>query len=233
MATPPRRSSQPHGTIPRYIHPDITPPPMTVAYVGEGESRHMDVEETLRVMALNIQQMRTATMAPGEVMAPVFDEKAVAEYEKKIERAGRWGGWIWGLVSVLALIFTAGMSYAIFMGENATDSEVEAAGKAVIIDHNGGIDPEAVDAETHKPVGHHPDMRKAIESNSESLKTIEEDVLPPIVNTQKKLDKRSEYQYELTRWQNEIAEAKRQKKKPPQKPKRVRDLESDLTLGKY
>lgn len=199
-----------------------------VVYIGEGEARHIDVEQTIRMMAINIGQMKQAA-APGALP----DESAISQYEKKINRASKWGGWVWGALSILGFIFTAGVTWSVFMGANATDSEVEAADKAAIIEHNGGVDPEAIDVSTHKPIGEHPDMQKAIQSNREAVRKIDEEVLPPMIKTQKKLDKRSEYQFELGRWQSDVMEADRAKKKAPPKPDRVRDLESDLALGKY
>ena len=238
MAGPRRYPSQPHVPVPSYIPPEVTPAPVmppTAVYIGEGENRHMDVEETIRQIAINLDAIHRATAAPGQITAPQtpIDETALSQYEKKIERTAKWGGWIWGLVSIIALVFTAGVTYAVFMGENATDSEVEEKDRAAIIEHNGGIDPATVDSETHKPVGHHPDMREAIESTKESVKTIEEEVLPPIVESQKKLDKRSEYQFELSRWQSRVNEARRKKKPIPAKPERLDKLETDIALGKY
>jgi hypothetical protein len=193
----------------------------------------MDVEETIRMMALNLDRIRSATMAPVAAVPGLFDDAAITQYEKKISRATKWGGWVWGAVSIVALIFTLGMGYAVFMGANATDAEVAAADKAAIIQHNGGVDPEAIDAKTHRPVGEHPDMQGAIQSNTDAIRTIQEDVLPPIVETQKKLDKRSEYQYELTKWESKKSEARRKRKPAPGKGPRLEALESQLLRGDY
>jgi len=216
------------GGTPASLHP-------TAVYSGEGAARQINVEETIRLMAFNIDQMRVTAAASAGVQgqAPVFDEAAISQYEKKVSRASKWGGWIWGVVSITGIIFTAGVTYSVFMGENATDSEVEKADKAAIVKHNGGVDPDAIDSDTHKPVGEHPDMKRAIHSNSKSIKTIEMDVLPPIVKSQKKLEKRSEYQFELGRWQSDVMEADRANRKAPGKPQKVKNLESDLALGKY
>jgi len=226
--------SQPHASVPGYIGTDVTPSPVTAAYIGEGESRHMDVEETLRLMAESLDRVRRATMAPVRTPAgAALDDAAIIQYEKKIAGVTRWGGWVWGLVSVVALVFTAGIAYAVFMGANATDSEMVAADKASIIKHNGGVDPETIDAGTHKPVGEHPDMQGAIQSNTDAIKTIQEDVLPPLIETQKKLDKRSEYQYELTKWESKKSEARRKRKPTPGKSPRLEELESELLRGNY
>lgn len=181
------------------------------------------------MMAVSMEQIQAAVFS-GQ--APL-DEASISSYEKKIDRARKWGGWIWGVISIVAFVFTLGVAYAVFMGANATDSEVEAADKAMIIDHNGGIDPNEIDAKTHKPVGHHPDMREDIKANTRAVIKIEEDILPPMLATQRKLDKRSEYQYELTKWESRVNEARRKKRQPPDKPPRLEELETELALGKY
>lgn len=219
-----RRPSQPYSI--HHIRTDRTPIPMATpraAYVDKADG-HIDVDETIKIISMSVEQLRAAM---GKSTA--LDEASISSYEKKIKRARKWGGWIWGTVSVAAMIFTAGVTYAVFMGENATDSEVEEA----IIEHNGGIDPESVDSVTRIPFGVHPYMRKSIESNTGSIKKIETEILPPIVESQKKLDKRSEYQFELGRWQSDVMEADRMKRRVPAKPDKLKELETDLALGKY
>lgn len=235
MVTASRRPSEPHVSVPGYMAADVTPIPMqpSAVFVGEGAERHISIEETVRLMAVNLDQMRAVTMATVAMQVPVFDDAAISQYEKKIDRASKWGGWVWGAISIVALVFTTGMGYSVFMGANATDSEVEAADRASIVRHNGGVDPDAIDSETHRPVGEHPDMKEAIESNAKAVREVVEEILPPMVETQKKLDKRSEYQFELGRWQSDVMEADRANRKAPGKPNKVKDLESDLALGKY
>lgn len=221
-----RRTSKTYVTVPSYIHPDKPSAPPAVAASGESK-RHIDLEKSV----IEIQKALDAIQRSAKRSA--FDEAEISQYEKKVQRTAKWGGWIWGLVSVVAIIFSSGVAYAVFMGENATDAEVRKVGKDLIIKHNGGIDPSTIDSKTHLPVGNHPDMREAIKLNSDSIRTIEKEILPPIADTQKKLDKRSEYQYELTKWENRVNEARRKRKRPPEKPPRLEKLESDLALGKY
>lgn len=214
--------------------PQLTSVPemeQTTIYVGEGSDRRIDVEQTLRLMAKSLDEMKRSSFDRANNQA--LDDAAITQYEKKIGRISKWGGWIWGVVSMVAIIFTGGMAYAVFMGVNATDSEVEASGRAMIIEHNGGIDPMLVDGVTHKPVGHHPDMQKAIQSNADLIKTMEEDILPPIIDTQKKLDKRSEYQYELTKWERKKSDARRKRRPEPDMPSRLEKLEGELLRGDY
>lgn len=221
-----RRTSKTHVAVPPYIHSESTSPPKMIAPNERGAS-HVNLEKSV----VEIQKALEAIKKSANRSA--FDEAEISQYEKRVQRTAKWGGWIWGLVSVVAIIFSAGVAYAVFMGENATDSEVKTMGEKIIIEHNGGVDPKTVDSKTHLPVGNHPDIREAIKLNANSIKTIEEKILPPIVDTQKKLDKRSEYQYELTKWESRVNEAQRKRKKAPEKPPRLEKLESDLALGKY
>ena len=193
------------------------------------EGDHLDVEGTLRDLYTEIHAVKRQTRQ-FQVQSPLDD--SLAEYEKKIGRIQKWG-WIWGVFAFLGTVFSAGVGYAVFLGENATDTEVEQAIEKATKKHNGGIDPQATDPDTHEPIGQHPDLRKAIESNTKIVKEINDHVLPRIETTQKKMDKRTEYQFEFTRWQARVIEAKREKRRPPRKPTRLDQLETELMLGKY
>jgi len=231
--TEPHRPPRPQMAVPAYVSGDVTPVTAmhpTSVYIGEGEHRHMDVEETIKMMAFNLDQVRRRVSPSAQAS---IDDAVLEKYEVRVQRASRWGGWVWGAFSVVALIFSAGIGWAVFMGENATDTEMIMADKAAIIQHNGDVDPQAIDDTTHKAVGEHPDMKKAIQLNTETLVKIETEILPPIILTQKKLDKRSEYQYELTKWESRVAEARRRKREAPPKPPRLDTLEGELLRGDY
>lgn len=154
----------------------------------------------------------------------------VSSLMKKLERRQKWSGPLVWLVSGLAFVFSGGVTWAVFLGANATDDEVVTAVSRAQIEHNGGIDPDSVDPTTHKPVGHHPDMRDAIEENG---KAIGENMTAIGAQGQliRKLDKRSEYQFELTLWEQEKASAKKERRKPIKSP-RLGDLERELILQK-
>ena len=104
--------------------PHVAPPPTgadPVVYTGEGAARHIDVEQTIRMMAINIAKIQQPSVGPE------LNESEISQYEKTIKRTSRWGGWVWGALSVVGFVFTAGVAYSVFLGANATDSEVEAA----------------------------------------------------------------------------------------------------------
>ena len=221
-----------------------------------GTGRHMDIEGTLWHLVTQNRQLRKALEERSErddnITKTLTDLKLTPEqvellreananskslvdveaYERKIERAQKWGGWIWGLVGLIGVIFSGGVAYAVFMGANATDDEVERFIHTEITDHNGGSHPETVDPDTHEPIGNHPDIREAVQANTGAVQEVKTEVRK-IENTQKKLDKRSEYQFELGRWQTKVIEAERQRRKPPKKPKALDDLERELMLGDY
>lgn len=192
-----------------------------------GDRPHLDVEATLSQLWEMTQRLEAR---PTEDSG--FDREKVDAYEERITRAQKWGGWVWGLVTIAVAIFTGGMGYAVFMGANATDAEVEKAVHDEITLHNGGTHPATIDPETHAPVGDHPDIRgdiSGVQTTVDELKTQND----RMELTQRKQDKRGEYQFEFSRWQAEVTEAERKRKPRPKKPDRLRQLESDLMLGKY
>lgn len=192
-----------------------------------GDKPHLDVEATLSQlweMAHRADRRRPEDSA--------FDQKKVDAYEKKVARAQRWGGWVWGLVGIVSAFFTAGVTYAVFMGANATDAEVEKALHDQMKAHNGGTHPATIDPKTHSRVGDHPDIREQLENANTELQQLHNQA-DRMEGTQKVLDKRSEYGYELGRWQAETMEAERQRKPRPKKPERLKQLESELMMNKY
>lgn len=149
---------------------------------------------------------------------------------KKLERRQKWSGPLVWLASGLAFVFSAGVAWAVFLGANATDDEVVTSVSAALVKHNGGIDPDSVDPSTHRPVGHHPDMRHAIEDNGKAIGKNSTSIGDQ-GRLIRKLDKRSEYQFELTLWAQEKALAKKERRKPI-KSQRLGDLERELILQK-
>lgn len=250
------------GAPERIVPDDLTPLPEDISEDipmvdgPPGTGRHMDIEGTLWHLVTQNRQLRKALEERSErddnLTKTLTDLKLTPEqmellrqanansrslvdldaYERKIARAQKWGGWIWGLLAVVGAIFSAGVAYSVFMGANATDDEVERFVHDELADHNGGTHPETIDPETHEPIGDHPDMRKAIEANTGAVQEVKQEV-GKIEKTQRKLDKRSEYQFELGRWQAEVTEAERRGRKPPRKPNKLDKLESDLMLGNY
>lgn len=155
----------------------------------------------------------------------------VDRFEKRIGRAQKWGGWVWGALAVLGAVFSAGVAWQVFLGATATDDEVEEAVDEAMIEHNGGLDPNAIKSDGER-IGHHPDLHyqiDAVETNVGAVKKAVEDV----EHMQRKLDKRSEYQFELGVWQARVMEAERKRKPAPPKPDSLSKLERDLMLGDY
>ena len=103
-------------------------------------------------------------MARAQSTAPPLNEEAIAQYEKSVARAARWGGWVWGVLAVVGVVFSGGVAYSVFMGANATDSEVDDAVHLEMTEHNGGLHPRSIDPSTHRLVGDHPGIRTAIEA---------------------------------------------------------------------
>lgn len=214
--------------------PPIALQPPTVHEPGGGE--HLDVDETLRQLHAGLVAITKQITLTPEQVEQLRDSSAnltsADAFEKKVARAQRWGGWIWAIVSIAGVLFSTGVAWSVFMGANATDDEVAAAISKEAIRHNGGTHPATIDEKTARPVGDHPDMRAAITENTRAVSEVKGSV-QKIEQSQKKLDKRSEYQFELGRWQSEIEEAKRRHARPPAKPKALKDLEKSLMLGDY
>lgn len=135
-------------------------------------------------------------------------------------------------VTMIVFIFGAGISWQLWMANNATDAEVNAVVKSAIIEHNGGFDPNAPNGDG-QPLGDHPDMRKAINQNSETIRTVSQAV-DDIQDELPKIDMRGEYQFEFARWQSDVIECERKRcKYPPPKPDRLKELERKLMFGNY
>lgn len=157
------------------------------------------------------------------------EAEATGTFERKLVRGQTFGTAAAWVLSLFAAVFSAGIAWSVFMGANATDAEVVGA----IVEHNGGLDPRALDDETRQPYGHHPDLRRALKANADAIYQIRHVVMPELEVTQKRLDKRSEYQFELGRWQAAVFEAERRRQRPPAKPERLDELERELMLGNY
>lgn len=151
---------------------------------------------------------------------------------KKWDRFQKIGAGVKIAMALTVLIFGAGVSYAIWVTAFATDADVHSAVDAAITEHNGGYDPNALNGDG-QPVGDHPDMRKAIKQNSETIRAVTEAV-GDIQDELPKIDMRGEYQFEFSRWQAAVTECERKRcKYPPPKPERLTELERKLLFGNY
>jgi hypothetical protein len=184
-----------------------------------------DVHQTLRRINTRLEHLEEMAEV-HEAMDDESLEGSTARLEKQLSFLQRWG-WVFGLAGVL---FSAGMGYMMFLGANATDAEVQSVTRKAIIEHNGYVDPRERDPATGIPRGHHPDMRQAIKTNAKATEKLTE------TQTQQgksldKLDKRSRYQFEYTKWEVKKAECKRQRnctRRDLRKPKALEDLETEL-----
>lgn len=196
--------------VPGEVEPE--PTPIDGLLTPEG---HVDRDVALQTLIKQNHELRHTLFA---VKKASDDEAAqtlsreTSSYESGVAKVQRWGkrlGWVAGAVGV---IFSVGVSWALWMGANATDAEVEKAIQEIVTEH---IIPAHEDAiEFHKKI----DGR---------VKEVEAD-LSHIDRTQQILDKRSEYQFELGRWQAKSLEAERKRKKPPKKPPVLEELEKEL-----
>ena len=144
------------------------------------------------------------------------DSQELETITRQLKRQQRiWVPVAW-LVGIVGTVFSAGMAAAVFTGQNATDSEVEDAIQTMASDH--GADPLA-----------HPDLIRSIEANGNEIRELKKQT-KSMEKTQDRLDKRSLYQFEFSRWQAEVIECERRPgcRVPPRKPQIVKDLESDL-----
>ena len=204
------------------------------------DSMPVDLEETLRQMNRTMQTLSTY-LTPEQQAAlrrvpsaaeSVEDEEFITSVVKEVSRKQLTGKILMWVAGIIGIIFSAGMTYQLMVGENATDHEVSEAVQKAVVDHNGGKDPDAINSNGEKN-GHHPDLRHAIEDNGKTLTMVKTDV-GEIKTSQKMANKRGEYQFEFSRWQAEVTECERKRGcRAPKKPDKLKTLESDLMLGKF
>lgn len=155
-----------------------------------------------------------------------LSEAQISSFERRVSFLQKWG-WVLGAIGV---IFSAGIAYAVFMGANATDDEVQEEVQRAVFKHNDYVDADAVDPTTHRRIGHHPDLREAIRTNTEAITALTE-AQRVLADTQHKLDKRSRYQYEYTKWEVQKAECRRARnctRRDLKKPELLEQLEAEL-----
>ncbi len=119
------------------------------------------------------------------------------------------------ITSVVSVVFSSGVAYSVWIGANASDAEVQ----QWIGDH----DEEELA---------HPPLRDALGKVETRVEKVE-GAVEEVRSLQNRLDKRSEYQFEFSRWQARVLEARRKRRSPPAKPAKLQQLETDLMLGHY
>lgn len=176
----------------------------------------------------SIEELSSRLDKVSAIVEPLSNGKGGSKlegYEQQIKRVRRWGGSIASIVAIGGTLISLGVAWAVFVGENATDSEVTTELNKSLVEHNGGVAPSQLDPDTLAPVGHHPDMRKAIQANTEAIQAL--------IYNQKRLLLHSAYQFEWSRWQAAVAEKAREGEPLPDKPQSLDDLEAKIFRGDY
>lgn len=151
-------------------------------------------------------------------LPPTEDSAALHRIADSLKRQKTlWMPVAW-FVSCLSLVFGAGMAWAVFAGENATDAEVATELERAFGGHNADLTEQT-----------HPDVKHTLSVHTEELEQLKQQT-KAMDATLQRLDLRSLYQFEVGRWQADIIECQKNKhcRKPLKKPRKVRDLESEL-----
>ena len=177
----------------------------------------MAVDRTTDVTGLTevIERMRADMSLVQQELEGL--QKGVQHAESSIESGAVLGTRLKVLIvlgTMLTTVFSAGAGYTMWQGALATDEEV----KTVIERHD----------DSDKA---HPKLKREIYETEGRLKSAEE-MLRRLEQTQARLDKRSEYQFEVTRWQMRVIEARAARRKIPPKPERLNELERELLLAR-
>jgi hypothetical protein len=199
-----------------------------------GDPPHLDIEATLREMHMTMQtlQIEVEKGRDGSGSGSLQDDDFISSVADSVAKKNVVAKTLMWIAGIVGTVFSAGMAYAVFIGENATESDVSKALHHAVIEHNSGYDPEDLDQNGVR-YGSHPRMRASIESLQKDTAQVKGDVTV-IKDAQKRSEKRSEYQYEFSKWQGQILECERTKKcKPPKKPPRLDTLETEIHLGKF
>lgn len=151
-------------------------------------------------------------------LPPAEESAALHNLSRSLKRQKNlWMPLAW-IISGVGIVFSAGMGWAMFAGENATDHEVGKEVKSAITSHSTDL----TDAT-------HPDIKTTLTVHGEELKQLKTQTRS-MDTTLKRLDLRSLYQFEIGRWQAEVIECERDVRcrRPPRKPPKVKELESEL-----
>ena len=237
-----RSSHQMSEPIPERIHNEPTAP---MGFSVPGPPVRMDIEGTMGQMQRTMQLMATTMdfiLTPEQrarmlnkkdaVEAGVDEEDLLESVVSKVAKRWTVGKVLMYVTGSIGTIFSLGMAYALMIGENATDAEVEKAVQEMVIEHNGGVDP-AKEGPTGIPVGHHPDLKedlKKVKDDTESIKV----KVGSIKTSQKRSEKRDKYQFLMSRYQTELIECQRKRGcKPKGKSPELDQIEAELLLGNY
>lgn len=188
-----------------------------------------DILKTLRTISYRLEHLETVAESQQDIIDSAEQSESEAEVSSFEKRIGFFQKWGWVLAAV-STVFSAGVAYAVFMGANATDDEVDTEVHQAIVKHNGFVDPSSIDAQTHRPIGEHPDLREAIKQNTSVTVELSK-ATSELARTQGKLDTRSRYQYEYTKWEVKKAECRQARnctRRDLEKPSELEKLEAEL-----
>lgn len=148
-------------------------------------------------------------------------------YEKGLHGWRRWSGPLGSVSGVLGAVFAAGIGWAVFAGENATDTEVGEAVESSRREHNGGVLEAEIDPADGIPYGPHPELQQAVHDNAKAIHDLAANQKAD-AKQDERMDKRVKYLYELGRWEAQSLERERKGLKPKPRPDNLDVLESDL-----
>lgn len=199
-----------------------------VAVASRPENPTTPIQELIN----RLDDLKTTLQESSAHLTPEQQKNLAESSIRKFERAQKAATAVKAIIALIVLVFGAGITYALWFNSVATDAEVHDVVNSAIIDHNGGYDPDALNGDG-QPQGNHPDMRKAIKQNSQTIREVT-DAVGNIQDELPKIDMRGEYQFEFSRWQAQVTECERKHcKYPPPKPDRVTELERKLMFGNY
>ena len=125
------------------------------------ESQMSEMQQSMKLMATTINfiltpEQRARMLNKQEAAdAGVDEEDFLESVVKKVAKKWTVGKVLMWAAGSIGTVFSLGMTYALMVGANATDAEVDQAVHEMVVQHNGGVDP-AKEGPNGLPIGHHP-----------------------------------------------------------------------------
>lgn len=121
-----------------------------------------------------------------------------------------WGKWLQAVAAAVVAVFGAGVGFAAWQAQNATDDELDAAVETLTKSH---ARYEAMDVE----------LAGATQANADAIEELSKG--------QKRLRRLAEYQYEFAKWRADVEDDRAKGRRPRKKPPRLEQLERALLTG--